>query len=115
LKIQATIFELLTQQHEQAKIQEKKDTPTIQILDEPKVPEKKSRPKRTTLALMAGMLSLLFTTLIVFGKEFVDRNKNANTTTYRQLEKLADTIRTDVYAFRSIFSSRKGRNNGPGS
>jgi tyrosine-protein kinase Etk/Wzc len=109
LKIQETIFELLTQQFEQAKIQEKKDTPTIQTLDAPTVPEKKSRPKRTILALMAGILSMLLSTAAIFGKEFVDRQKQADTETYRQLEKITGVFREDLYFVRSIFMSKRHR------
>jgi tyrosine-protein kinase Etk/Wzc len=46
VKIQEGVFELLTQQYEQYKIQETKDTPTIQVLDRAVPPEKRARPKR---------------------------------------------------------------------
>jgi tyrosine-protein kinase Etk/Wzc len=109
LKIQETIFELLTQQYEQAKIQEKKDTPTIQTLDAPRVPEKKSRPKRTILALMAGILSMLMSTVAIFAKEFIDRQKAADTETYHQLEKISGVLREDLYFIRSFFVLHKGK------
>lgn len=111
LKVQETIYELLTQEHEKVKIQEKKDTPTIQILDPPTIPEKKSRPRRSIMAVMAGMLSLLLTTVAVFAKEFVDRNKQANTETYHQLEKILKTLKDDFYALRSLFMTKKREDN----
>jgi capsule polysaccharide export protein KpsE/RkpR len=43
-KIQETVFELLTQQYEMARIQEAKEIPTVNIVDPPNVPEKKSFP-----------------------------------------------------------------------
>lgn len=112
LKIQETIFELLTQQYEQAKIQEKKDTPSIQTLDSPSIPEKKSRPKRTILALMAGILSVLMSTVAVFGKEFVDRQKRANTETYQHLEKIQGTLREDLFFIRSFFLTNRQKGGG---
>jgi tyrosine-protein kinase Etk/Wzc len=115
LKIQETVFELLTQQFEQSKIQEKKDTPTIQILDAPAVPEKKSRPKRTILAIMAGTLSLLMSILAIFINEFIDRQKQANTETYRQLEKMLSILREDLYLIRSMFLSNRGKGGDPQS
>jgi uncharacterized protein involved in exopolysaccharide biosynthesis len=115
LKIQATIFELLTQQYEQSKIQEKKDTPTIQILDAPAVPERKSRPKRTIMAIMAGMLSMLMSIAAVFIKEFIDRQKQADTETYRQLEKMLSVLRDDLFLIRSIFLSNRGKGGDPQS
>lgn len=111
LKVQETIYELLTQEHEKVKIQEKKDTPTIQILDPPTIPEKKSRPRRSIMAVMAGMLSLLLTTVAVFAKEFVDRNKQANTETYHQLEKILKTLKDDFYTLRSLFMTKKREDN----
>jgi len=107
LKIQEAIYELLTQQYEQAKIQEKRDTPTIQILDYPKVPEKKSRPKRATMALLAGMLCFLLTLTTTFFVEFIDRNKDANTETYKRLENICTILKEDFYAVRSVFSKKR--------
>lgn len=111
LKVQETIYEFLTQEHEKVKIQEKKDTPTIQILDPPTVPEAKSSPRRSIMAIMAGLLSLLLTTVAVFAKEFVDRNKQANTETYRQLDKILGTLKDDFYALRSLFMVKKRGDN----
>lgn len=113
LKIQETIFELLTQQYEQAKIQEKKDTPSIQTLDSPSIPEKKSRPKRTILALMAGILSMLMSTAAIFVKEFIDRHKQAGTETYKNLEKIQEVLREDLYFIRSFFLKKKKKPNSP--
>jgi len=114
LKIQEAIFELLTQQYEQAKIQEKRDTPTVEVLDPPKVPERKSRPKRATMSLLAGILALLFSCVAVFIKEFIDRNKAADTATYHHLENIMKSIKNDFFAIRSIFVSKKGGNDHAG-
>ncbi len=114
LKIQEAVYELLTQQYEQAKIQEKRDTPTVEVLDPPKVPERKSRPKRATMALLAGVLASLFSCVAVFIKEFIDRNKAANTATYHHLEDIMDSIKNDFFSIRSIFISKKGGNGNTG-
>jgi capsule polysaccharide export protein KpsE/RkpR len=55
-KIQETVYELLTQQYELAKIQEAKETPSVKVLDRPKVAEKKSSPPRFLLTLLGGFL-----------------------------------------------------------
>lgn len=60
VKIQEVVFELLTQQYEQAKIMEAKDTPTVQILDMAYPPERKSYPKRVQTLIMVLILSLIF-------------------------------------------------------
>ncbi len=112
LKIQSTVFELLTQQYEQAKIQEKKDTPTIQVLDPPRPPEKKSGPRRVIMALMAGFLSIALTSVIAFISEFVERHKNAGSETYRQLEKLAELAGQDFLAVRTFLNRSRNKRNG---
>jgi uncharacterized protein involved in exopolysaccharide biosynthesis len=65
-KIQETVYELLTEQHELAKVQEAKETPSVKVLDPATVPEKKSFPSRlmviftgTFLVLGASVLSVL--------------------------------------------------------
>ena len=62
-KMQETIYEMLTQQYEMAKIQEAKEIPMIKVLDKPDVPERKSFPPRlllvsgfTSMALLAGIV-----------------------------------------------------------
>lgn len=66
IKIQETLFELLTQQYELAKIQESKDTPTVQLLSKASAPERKYKPKRglivalSTLAAVFVSMSLAF-------------------------------------------------------
>lgn len=59
VKVQETIFELLTQQYELAKMEEAKDSPTIQVLDSAVVPEKKSKPRRMLIVMLAVMLALI--------------------------------------------------------
>ena len=65
VKVQETIYELLTQQYEMAKMQEAKDSPTIQILDKAVVPEKKSKPRRSLIVVMTAMLVLMGASLTV--------------------------------------------------
>ncbi|MGH9676570.1 MAG: GumC family protein, partial [Candidatus Acidiferrum sp.] len=46
-KIQETVYELLTQQYELAKVEEAKEVPSVKVLDPAVVPTKKSFPPRT--------------------------------------------------------------------
>jgi uncharacterized protein involved in exopolysaccharide biosynthesis len=56
-KIQEAIFDTLTQEYELAKVQEAKETPTVKILDEPLVPDKKSFPPRLLIMLLGTVLA----------------------------------------------------------
>ena len=70
LKLQEAIFEQLTKQYEVAKINEAKDTSSIQILDEAVVPVKKSKPKRSLIVLLAAFASFFASICIVFIQEY---------------------------------------------
>ena len=57
VRVQETVFELLTQQYEMARIEEAKDVPVISVIDTPGVPEKKSFPPRLIVTLLLTFLS----------------------------------------------------------
>jgi uncharacterized protein involved in exopolysaccharide biosynthesis len=57
VQVQETLFELLTQQYELARIQEAKDVPVVSVIDAPGIPEKKSFPPRLLLALLLTFVS----------------------------------------------------------
>ncbi|MBC7185962.1 MAG: hypothetical protein H5U38_02905, partial [Calditrichaeota bacterium] len=67
VKVQETVWELLNQQYYQAKIQEARDTPTVQQLDRAVPPERPSKPRRLLLMVVAGVvtgvLSMLWVTV----------------------------------------------------
>jgi uncharacterized protein involved in exopolysaccharide biosynthesis len=109
LKIQETIFELLKQQYEQSRIQELRDTPTIQVLDKAEVPSLKSRPKRVTIAAMGGVMSFCMTLLFVLILEFVQREKTKNSLVYERMRGITRMLNDDFYWVRNIFS--KGKKN----
>ena len=66
VKVQETLFTLLTSQHEQAKIAEARDTPTVQILDTAVPADKRSRPRILLNVAVAGVLSLIMGVLAAF-------------------------------------------------
>jgi len=59
MKVQETVFEMLTQQFEIAKVQEAKEVPSVKVLDPPDVPERKTFPPRTLLALVGAILAVM--------------------------------------------------------
>lgn len=63
VKIQETVFEVLTKQYELAKVEEAKELPTIKVLDEARLPEKKSSPKRMLMTL-AGAFVAAFSAIV---------------------------------------------------
>ncbi len=67
-KIQETVYELLTQQYELAKVQEAKEIPTVKVLDEATVPTKKSFPPRTMIVELGTMLGISLAMAWIVGK-----------------------------------------------
>ena len=57
-KIQETVYQLLTQQYELAKVQEAKEIPTVKILDAALVPTKKSFPPRGMIVALGTILGI---------------------------------------------------------
>ncbi|HKN75909.1 MAG TPA: Wzz/FepE/Etk N-terminal domain-containing protein [Candidatus Acidoferrum sp.] len=57
-KIQETVYELLTQQYELAKVQEAKEVPSVKVLDAAVVPTKKSFPPRGLLTVAGAGFAL---------------------------------------------------------
>lgn len=92
LEIQNVIYEFLTQQYEQAKIQEAKDTPTIQILDVAVPPIKKTKPKRLMLVILAALLSIFLTVIYIFTIEYLRDLKSKDYSRYSKFLYILDGI-----------------------
>jgi len=112
LKIQETIFELLKQQYENARIQETRDTPTVQVLDIARIPELKSRPKRTFTAALGGILSFGLTMFFILGYEFIQREKRKNSEIYLKIMEIAMVLNSDIYWVKTLFSKKEKSNAG---
>lgn len=74
-KVQQTLYELLTQQYEMARIQEAKDTPTVQVLDMAQVPEMRSKPKRRQIVMLFTITAAFFGVIAAFFMEYLERVK----------------------------------------
>ena len=72
VEIQNTLFTFLTQQYEEAKINEAKDTPTIQVLDIAVKPDMKYKPFRSLIVIGAGIFGFIFGFFISLVREGID-------------------------------------------
>jgi len=66
-KIQETVYELLTEQYELAKVQEAKETPSVKVLDPARIPEKKSFPPRSVIMFLGTFLTFALSIVWVLG------------------------------------------------
>jgi uncharacterized protein involved in exopolysaccharide biosynthesis len=71
VKVQETVYSLLTQQLEQVKIAEARDMPTVQALDKAVPADRKSKPKISFNMAVAGITSLFVGILFAFFLEYV--------------------------------------------
>jgi uncharacterized protein involved in exopolysaccharide biosynthesis len=67
LKVDEAVYETLTKQFELAKVQEAKEIPSVKVLDQPDVPERKSFPPRTLIIIAGTACSVLLGAAWVFG------------------------------------------------
>jgi tyrosine-protein kinase Etk/Wzc len=65
VKTEETIYRLLLEEFEKARIEEARNTPTVQVLDLATVPELRSRPRRALITVFGGIAGLGWSTLFV--------------------------------------------------
>ena len=68
VRIHETVFDLLSEQYEIARINEVKSIPTVSVIDVPGLPERKSGPHRTLIVLISTFLSAVFTALFLLAR-----------------------------------------------
>lgn len=68
VEVQNKILELLLPQYEQARMEEMKNVPSIQILDEPQIAINKTKPKRAIIVIATTLMAFMFSTLFVYSE-----------------------------------------------
>jgi len=101
VKIQETVWELLNQQYYHAKIQEARDTPTVQVLDKAVPPEFRTKPKRKLLVLIGGFLAFIFSLFGAFVIEFYAKIKHEQRTVH-----FAEELKSDVKSIKETIKKR---------
>jgi len=106
VKIKETVYDLLTEQYELARIEEVKSVPSVRVIDPPNWPEKKSFPPRL-------IIMLAFTVFVVFGSAMFlivaerwnrvspqDARKQLANTVWLSIKNDAEQIRHRTYGWR---------------
>ena len=105
-KVQETVFELLTQQYELAKIEEAKAIPTVKILDAADVPERRSFPKRTQIVIFATLMTFLLAACWIIQGEMW-RNIDAHDPRKALALTVAVTMRSRLLQAKSFVRARR--------
>ncbi|MDP8218903.1 MAG: GNVR domain-containing protein, partial [Candidatus Theseobacter exili] len=104
LKIEETIQSFILPQYEQAKIQEAKDTPTIQVLDEAIVPIKRIKPKRAILVIFIDCFALFLSVLYIFFREHIEIVMAAPENEFVKEKQIITMLHGDL---KSVFNKRR--------
>ncbi|WP_433964676.1 GNVR domain-containing protein [Tunturiibacter gelidiferens] len=68
VRIHETVFDLLSEEYETARIDEAKSIPTVGIVDFPSLPERKSSPHRFLIVLISTVLSVALTAIYLLSQ-----------------------------------------------
>lgn len=74
-KIDETLYGLLKEQYEMARIQEAKDSPTIQVLDVAPISKKPVKPKKEVIVILSTFLAAFMGLFIIFLLEYLEKAK----------------------------------------
>ena len=91
-KYQETLFELFAKQFEVAKIDESREGAVIQVLDVAQPPEKKAKPKKALIAIIATLAAGFALLLFVFVRQAL-RNANQDSESAQKLTALKTSWR----------------------
>jgi capsule polysaccharide export protein KpsE/RkpR len=87
-EIQQSIFELMVQQYEEARFEESKNTPNVQVLDVADPPQKRVSPKRRKMVEVAFVFGLLAGSIGVLLSEHIRRFNQTHPQESARLKKL---------------------------
>jgi tyrosine-protein kinase Etk/Wzc len=93
LKVSETLFQILSEQLEQTKIQEKMDTPTLSILDKAYAPELAYRPQKRIIVMISTGAAFILAIFLALFLHYLDGLKKSAPEDYSRAQ----------YFFRVIF------------
>ena len=76
LKFNETLYELLLKQYEIAKLDEARDAVIFQVIDKAIPPDKRVKPKRTLMVIIAAFVGLFFSVFATFFMEYIEKSSN---------------------------------------
>ena len=94
-KYQETLFELFARQFEMAKVDESREGAVIQVLDAAQPPERKSKPKKALIAIIATLAAGFALLLFVFIRQAL-RNANQDPESAQKLSALQTSWRKAI-------------------
>lgn len=106
VKVHQSVLEVLLQQFEHAKISEIHDTPTLHRLDKAIPPETRSKPKRTLIVVLTGLVAICLSIVLAFVFDY-GRKAKIDQQESSKLDQIKSMLRTDFRGMKQGFSKRK--------
>ncbi|MCF7810641.1 hypothetical protein K9N50_06600 [bacterium] len=91
--IQLKLFEFVFPQYENARIQEKKETANVQVLDNARVPEKRFKPQRKKIVIVSCLIAMIVTLVAVLLFEYFRVIKYKNKEDWGKIQDIIKIIR----------------------
>ncbi len=92
VKVSETLYQMLAEQYEQAKLQEKMTTPTISVLDPAIPPVKPFRPRKSLIVLATFAVSLLVALFLALFFHYLERLRQSSPQDYGRAQKFFYTF-----------------------
>jgi uncharacterized protein involved in exopolysaccharide biosynthesis len=111
-KIQESIVEILTKQYELARLNESKDVSPFEVIQSAKVPERKSRPKRSQMVILATFAAFFLSVFFAFIREYADKIPQEDKARWREIIDMSGLRRIGSWVgskWTALFT-RAGRN-----
>jgi capsule polysaccharide export protein KpsE/RkpR len=87
VEVNERLYNILLEQNEQARITVQEQTPTVSVLDSARVPEIRSRPRRSVIVLGSIGLTLIFSILLAGLLELVGRLEKSSPEDYSRVQR----------------------------
>jgi uncharacterized protein involved in exopolysaccharide biosynthesis len=91
--IKQNLYTMIAQQIQTSMMAEAKENFAFKIIDPPKVPDLKYKPKRALMAIIAFIAALFLSVFIAFMKEYIEKNEEAKNIADDEGKKLKDMCR----------------------
>ena len=98
--MQEKILEFLLPEYEQAKIQEAKDTPSVQVLDKAVLPIRKVSPKTMITTIAAGFSCLIICLFFIFTIEYFNRIEQGDDERSVMVTDIRAMLRKNLFGFK---------------
>lgn len=85
INIQSEVFTFITTKYEESKLREAQDTPTIVVLDSPRIPDLRTAPRRAFMVITVGIFITIFAVILAFVFDFFRRMQIDYPDQYRNL------------------------------